>query len=480
MHDVDELRINVVRLCRGLLFVFALTALWLGYWHVIRAPQLRADSHNPRATERLKLTQPGRVLTRDGAAVLEGRKDHGVWYLEYPGREVYCHLTGYNAAGGLQVALHDALYAQGQYEDPWCRILRGRPTGCDIGLTIDGGAQTLATREMAGKCGAVVAMDPRDGAIRVLVSAPGYDPTSVLVSAADYELFRNNPDKPELDRAVAGQYAPGSALKILTAAAALDRGVVKPSDTFECSGQVKIDQGLIRCRRANGHGRISLTTAMADSCNVVFAEIGRGLGPATFLDYVNRFRLTQRPRLPLYAREGRMPAMVGPKAELQVAEAAFGQGRALVTPIAMARLAATIANAGVVPQLRIVDHITGAGGKAYYRLTPGTDGQAVAPQAARETAGMMVATVERGTGRRAQIPGVAVAGKTGSAENPAGPPHAWFVGFAPADRPRVAVAVIVENGGAGGEVAAPIAQRVMRELLAPEERDDAGARGKGR
>lgn len=475
MHDIAELRRNVARLCRGFLIAFLVLSVWLAYWHVIRAPALRADTHNPRARERLKVTQPGRVLTADGDLVLEGRRDNEVWYLEYPGRDSYCHLTGYNAKTGLQASLRDALYGTGPYEDPWVRLLRGRPTGCDITLTINGEAQRLATELMAGQSGAVVAIDPRTGDMRVMVSAPAYDPTAVLLSAADWQLFRNHPDKPELNRALLGQYAPGSVLKILTAAAALDSGFVKPDDEFRCRGRIRVGDGTIRCRLTRGHGSITFTEALTDSCNVIFADVGRGLGPAAFRDYMHRFAMLEAPALPLPVRGGRMPAMDGEKAEEEVAEAAFGQGAMLVSPLAVARLTAAIAARGVVPEVRLIEGISGPQGRRFHQQTPAAREPAMSAEAAELLAGMMVKVVEQGTGRRARIRGVKVAGKTGSAQNPAGPPHAWFAAFAPADNPRAAIAVIVEHGGAGGETAAPIARRVMEALLrADGDADEAG------
>lgn len=465
MLDTDALRGNVARLCRGFLMAFAGLTVLLAYWHVLRAPALRADPHNPRANERIKLTEPGRVVTADGRPILVPARSEEQWYYEYPGGEDFCHLTGYSPRTGMQPALRDALYAQGPYEDPWCRVLRGRPMGCQVTLTINAAAQVLATRLMRGHRGAVVAVDPRDGAIRVMVSAPSYDPAGVLASHTDFEIFQNLPTKPELNRALLGQYPPGSVLKILTAAAALAQGVVKPEDEFTCSGQVTIDHDVIPCRREGGHGKITFTDAFTDSCNVIFAELGQGLGPSLFHEYVDRFHLLDRPELPLPARGGRMAAMKGPNADAQVAEAAIGQGATLVSPAAIARLAATIASGGQVPALQLIQRVTSPGGRALYQLSPRSMGQAIDPRVAKEVTRLMVATVERGTGVQGRIRGVTVAGKTGSAQNPSGPPHAWFAAFAPAGDPRVAVAVVVENGGAGGEVAAPIARQVMEVLL---------------
>jgi peptidoglycan glycosyltransferase len=465
MHDVEVLRSNVIRLCRGMLVAIALVTLWLAYWHVVAAPGLRADSRNPRTRERMKLTQPGRIITRDGKVILEGQQEQGTWFVEYPGRELFCHLTGYNSKTGLQPALHDPLYALGRYEDPWCRVLRGRPTGCDVTLTVDAAAQEVAARQMVGKVGAVVAMDPRDGAIRVLVSSPVYDPPTVLESPDDFALFQHHPDKPELDRALLGQYAPGSVLKVLTAAAALDSGVAKPSDRFTCNGETVVEGAAIRCRREKGHGKTTFEWAFADSCNVIFAEVGRGMGPARFREYVSKFHLLDRPALPMPAAGGRMASMTGPRADLDCAVAAFGQGATMVTPLAMAQMTATIANGGQVPAPKLIERIKGARGRVLEEIRAESLGQAVSAQAAEAVTRMMVTTVTRGTGGAAQISGVKVAGKTGSAENPSGLPHAWFVGFAPAQQPKIVVAVVVENGGAGGEVAAPIAREVMQALL---------------
>ncbi|MDI9584298.1 MAG: penicillin-binding transpeptidase domain-containing protein [Acidobacteriota bacterium] len=465
MREIDHFRANVLSLARAFTIAFAVMAIGLAYWHVVRAPQLRADAHNPRTRERIKLTEPGRLLASDGSVILEGVNPNGEWYLEYAEPEVYCHLTGYNDRTGLQASLRDPLYGMGEYEDPWTRLLRGRPRGCDVYLTINAEAQRLAAGLMEGQRGAVVALEPSTGNVLVMVSAPAYNPAFVLDSAADYAAFTQSDEKYELNRALQGQYVPGSVLKILTAAAALDKQVVSADDQFSCTGTHEVNGATVRCRRPSGHGTIDLEEAMVDSCNVVFAQIGQALGPEEFRKYVNAFHLLDRPDVPLPASGGRMATMEGPEAQVEVAEAAFGQGATLVSPAAIARLAATIANGGSVPRLTLVDHIVGPNGKEKFRSKPESLGQAVSPATAREVAGMMVEVVERGTGRSAHIRGVEVAGKTGSAQNPSGAPHAWFAGFAPADAPKVAIAVIIEHGGAGSSIAAPIARQVMERLM---------------
>jgi len=462
MRDVQQPRTNVLNLCRSLLVAFGAMSVCLAWWHTVRAPALRTDRYNPRVTERVKITRPGALTTADNVAVLTARQTRGQWIVACPAPQTYCHLTGYSPRSGLRHGLRSALYALGPYEDAWTNILRGPPTGCDIKLTVYSAPQRLATRLMQGKCGAVLALDPRNGAIRAMVSAPAYDPNE---AARDYASLAEQVDQPELNRALLGQYAPGSILKLLTAAAAIDTGIAGPEEQFRCPAQVRIGNTTVRCRRAQGHGKISFEEALVDSCNVIFAEVGRMLGPETFRHYTKRFHILSPPELPLPVRGGKMADMSGPHAQEELAEAAFGQGATLISPLAMAQMTAAIAAGGSVPKPKLVDSVLSARGRQLYTLRPESLGQAVSSHTAAAVGGMMVQVVERGTARSARIAGTKVAGKTGSAQNPSGVAHAWFVGFAPADAPRVAVAVIVEHGGAGGRVAAPIARQVMQSVI---------------
>jgi len=465
MGNLSELRANVAVLCRAFLIVFGAMALMLAYWHVIQAPALRSSRYNPRAQERAKTANPGRIVTADGQEVLAPVRGGAAGTAQYGDPRTYCHLTGYNGRTGLQKSLYEALYGLGRFESPLNQLLGTRPQGCEIALTIDAKAQKMATELMYRKCGAVVALDPRDGAVRVMVSAPDYDPQTVLASADSYRALVEDPDAPELNRALLGQYAPGSVLKILTAAAALDAGAAQSEEEFRCEGHTTIGHAEIKCRLEKGHGTVTLQEAFSDSCNVVFAQLGAQLGPERFPEYVSRFHLLERPGLPLPGKDGQMAPMNGADAEAQVAEAAFGQGATLVSPVQIARMAATIANGGEVPRLKLIRRITRKGGAALYELRPEVLGRAVSAAVAQDVTEMMIETVDSGTGQRAQLEGRRVAGKTGSAQNPSGPAHAWFAGFAPADDPQAVVVVIIENAGSGGEQAAPIARRVLEVLL---------------
>ncbi|HUT75371.1 MAG TPA: penicillin-binding transpeptidase domain-containing protein [Armatimonadota bacterium] len=445
---------------------FALQCAYLSYWQVFRAPSLRADEHNTRAQERLKRIEPGKLLDRHGDVMLDARRTTRGWERVYPQGRDACHVTGYNSRSGVQSALRDAFLGIGSYEKPWHEFIEGLDRGNDVRLTIDLRAQQLATRLLRGQRGAVVALDARDGAVLTMVSAPGYDPETLLDNDWEYNLFREDPTAPELNRALQGLYPPGSVMKILTAAAALDLGRVTPDTKLTCEGSCEVDGEVITCPRR--HGSITITQALELSCNVGFTKIGQMIGADDFRGYVKRFHLLDQANLPLPSAAGRMGELTGPRGKVMLAETAFGQGQTLVTPMAIARLTLAIASGGQVRQPYVVAAVLDAGGSTVNSRQALDLGRAVSAQTAAEVAGMMVGVVEEGTAQDAALRSVEVAGKTGSAENPHGEPHAWFTAFAPADSPRVVVTVIVENGGAGSEAAVPIARRVMLQLLSED------------
>ncbi|MGC9320292.1 MAG: penicillin-binding transpeptidase domain-containing protein, partial [Armatimonadota bacterium] len=196
---------------------FAVLCLHLGYWQVLRAPELRADEYNSRAEDRLRATEPGRMYDSDSELLLGARKTPRGWERTYPAGEHACHLTGYNTKSGLQRGLRDAFLNVGRYEKPWAEFVEGPLQGNDVVLTVDLDAQKLATRLLRGRRGAVVVLGAHTGAVLTLVSAPAYDPESILESSWDFRLFQEDPNKPEYNRALLGLYPPGSVLKVLTA-----------------------------------------------------------------------------------------------------------------------------------------------------------------------------------------------------------------------------------------------------------------------
>ncbi|MFP4249655.1 MAG: peptidoglycan D,D-transpeptidase FtsI family protein [Armatimonadota bacterium] len=442
---------------------FGLLCLVLGYWQVVKAPDLRASEHNTRARERVKNTRPGEVRDIDGETLLGVTGEVGEWKRTYPAGEFVCHITGYNNNSGVQKGLRDALLGIGAYESPWSDFIEGPLEGNDVTLTVNLEAQELATRLLRGNRGAVVALDARTGAILTMVSAPAYDPAKVLDSEWDYQMFQEDPDRPEINRAVQGLYPPGSVMKILTAAAVLDLGRVRRDTEFECDGEYTLDGATITCPRS--HGTVTLDQALQVSCNTTFAKLGDYLTDDEFVDYVEQLHLPERARVPIPSSAGSIPDFTGETPDVLLAESLIGQGKTLVTPLAIARLTLALANEGVVIEPYLTETVTGPSGKVLRRARPREEGRAVSAEAAAAVAGMMVNVVEEGTGEVAAIRGFEVAGKTGSAQNPHGRAHSWFTAFAPADSPRVVVTVVVENAGAGSEAAGPIVREVMTHLL---------------
>jgi len=266
-----------------------------------------------------------------------------------------------------------------------------------------------------------------------------------------------------LDRALAGLYPPGSAFKVFTLAALLDSGRGGLNEQFECRGKEKVDGTTAVCYRKGGHGRIDVEQGFIWSCNIVFAHLALELGWDAFADYWHRVGFDSAGVAFPAAVSSRIPSGDDRTAAM-LAECGFGQGKLLVTPLHMALLAATIANGGVVPAAHTVGSIDGEQARS-----GGGGARAFSAATAKTLRGLMVRVVEQGTGKAARISGVEVAGKTGTAETAEGEPHSWFIAFAPADAPRVAVAVILEHGGAGGGEAAGIARQLLRAALEVEK-----------
>lgn len=460
------------KLLRLSLWGFIVVAVVLGYWQVVMAPQLERQPDNRRPLLQLERVRPGKISTADGLVILDHQrskptreKPDGTWEPVYPAGRDFAHLTGYDARTGLQRGLRDALYGMGRFGNPWEELLRGEPTGNDVVLTIDSVAQKVALAELGHERGAVVALDAQTGAVLVLASAPSFDPALVMSNKEEFGLFIEDPQSPELNRALQGLYAPGSVFKIFTAAAALDRKIVTPETEFSCAGTERVAHAKIVCRLTGGHGRLTLDRALYDSCNIAFAKLGEQLGVDGFVEYTKKFHLLDPADLALPSETGRMYDFRGFKGEIGMVEASFGQGATMMSPFQIARLTAAIAHQGEVLQPYLVRSVLSPEKRTLYKGQARDFGQAVSPAAAATVAGMMVDVVEKGTGRVAAISGVTVAGKTGSAQIGRKPAHGWFTCFAPALSPRVVVTVIVESGGSGSGSAAPIARRVLAQLL---------------
>jgi peptidoglycan glycosyltransferase len=308
--------------------------------------------------------------------------------------------------------------------------------------------------------GAAIVMDPRSGAVLAIVNRPAFDPNSLT---ADWNKLHARGDAPFLNRGLNGLYPPGSTFKMVTASAALDSGTSNLDDGFEDPGYYNIGGFSLHNAEHEATGYQSFTGAFALSSNVDFAQIGVKLGLDTFYDYLHRFQVGQDMVLVVPASRDEVPPQAT-VSDSELAQMAFGQGSLAVTPLRMALVGATIANGGVLMHPTLVKEIR-APGAAAVRIAPVVWTRPISAQTAQSMRDLMLAVVKYGTGTAAKLASIAVAGKTGTATHPGGQPDAWFVCFAPAMQPRLVVAVIVEDAGYGGVVAAPVARAILAGAL---------------
>jgi peptidoglycan glycosyltransferase len=438
----------------------------------------------------------GLIRAADGTILATNRKKRvagqTLYFRRYPQHGLFAHIVGYStqsrSRSGLEASENDYLTGSNAnlhtvLNTTLDRIRGATIKGNDLWLTMRPGAQRLAMQQLAGNCGSVVALDPRTGALLVSASRPTFDPNLVESNFAAINNIRASctPAAPLINRATDGLFTPGSTFKVVTASAALDTGRFTPDSRFDDPGYC-IEYGQ-KVRNAGNpeapetFGSVNLITGLEHSINSVFCNIGKTLGAGRILGYAKRYGFYEDPPLETPGNERspsglyhgpRLFRPTDPATQVDPGRLAFGQEALLATPLQMAMVAAGVANQGVVMKPYVVGRITGPNGGVLTRTHPHKLKRAISPGTSQELTSMMVGAVESGTGTAAQIPGIQVAGKTGTAETGvAGRYTSWFICFAPADHPRVAVAVVLENQtGFGGQVAAPIARSVMQALLA--------------
>ncbi len=430
-----------------------------------------------RATISQRPGNPRRSLTNDyRGALLDARgvplaQTKGVRRL-YSAGTALAQLVGYSSPvygeSGLEAALDSVLAAPlpaaggadiGGFFRPVGQT--STRTGGDVVLTLRADiAKAVDDALPPGVRGAAIVMDPRNGAILAAVNRPTFDPN---ILGTQWKALRSNPNSPLLDRAFAGLYPPGSTFKMVTGSAALDSGVVVPTDTFTDPGYFAIGSFKVENDRHEVTGTQNLVNAFALSSNVDFAQIGIRLGLDGFYDYLHRFHVGDDPQVAVPAARDEVPLKetVSPS---ELAQMSFGQGGLAVTPLRMALVASTIANHGIMMRPQLVKQFRFGPGHAL-DVPPAVWERVMSLTTADEMRTMMIAVVRNGTGTAARISGVTVAGKTGTGTHVGAPPDAWFVCFAPAEHPRLVVAVIVEDAGYGGAVAAPVARDILTSIL---------------
>lgn len=401
--------------------------------------------------------------------------------------EVYAGITGFfsitSGATGLEKTEHsmlsgtdDALF----YENISSLLTGQDPAGAAIELTINPAAQKAAWDALGGQNGAVAAIDPSTGDVLALVSTPGWDPNAIATHDRDsalssYEQLIADEDNPAYNRAIGGNlYPPGSTFKIVTAAAALESGDYTPDSMLEGPAQLPLPQTSATIGNSGGgacgNGTTSLHDALRTSCNTAFASLGMELGSDTMSEQASKFGFGEGLDIPLSVTASSFPSDTN---EPQLAQSALGQFEVRSTPLQMAMVSAAIANDGALMHPQLIDQVRNSRTlDLISEPSPRELSRAVSSDTAESLTTMMTSVVDSGTGTAGAIEGVDVAAKTGTAQHAEGAaPHAWFTSFAPADDPRVAVAVVVESGGNagseayGGSTSGPIAKAVMEAVI---------------
>ena len=458
------------------------------WWTVVRADDLNkkyADENRRDLLRGIKIRR-GSIFAADGSTIARSVKDSsGVYSRRYPHGDVFGHPVGYSYTQTSQTELeafynHELSGGASSTDDLLEQIVGSRNGGDDLRTTLDTHAQQLAEQLLVAAHpddgGSVVVLDPRTGAVRVMASVPGYDPGKLDSVRELSRLNRDEVNKPLVDRTVQFGYAPGSTMKLVTLTAALDSGKYTPTSAVNGDNDVKISGVPLTNDFNKSWGNIDLTTALTNSVNTVFAQVAEALGKPTMRKYMERFGFDRKPHLD-YPKGEMSAAGEYYKGRLVPATSRFvdvgrmgiGQDKLQVPPMQMAEVAAAIANGGKLMRPHIGDRFVDADGRATKTVSSTVQSTVMSQQTAAAVTQMMISVVEKGTGTKAQIPGMSVAGKTGTAETTTGSGqknNLWFVGFAPADHPQIAFAVTVKGVvGFGGDVAAPIAKQLIQDLV---------------
>jgi penicillin-binding protein A len=476
-----------IRQVYGLFIVlFALLIGFTSYWAVLDAKGLEDNPNNRRALIEEQTIPRGLIFANDGKTRIavnhsERRGDARVFVRDYPSGGLFAHPVGYsfiqNGRRGLEASRNDDLAGKRNEFESIFAGLEGRDReGEDVVTNLDVDGTEAAVNGLAGRKGAVVAIEPQTGKVRVMVSIPEYDPNRI---PQDFHALDTDPNLPTLNRTTQQLYPPGSTFKVVTATAALDTGTFTPDSVIDGSSPRTISGQPLFNSGGENFGPISLTTALTNSVNTVFAQVGEKIGRATLVEYMKRFGFFADPQLD-YPSDQMVPSGIRRNGRVYVQDGfdvgrvAIGQGglegAIEASPLQMAEVAAAIANKGRLMKPRLTDRIVAKDGRVTKRIEPDLQSEVMKPETAAQLTEMMRRVVEEGTGTEVRLEGVDVAGKTGTAEIGANREFTqpWFICFAPIDNPRIAVAVTLERqpvGSFGGTVAAPIAKTVLEALL---------------
>jgi penicillin-binding protein A len=479
---------QIVKLFGLVVALFAVLIGFTSYWAVFEAEALKEKTANKRPLFEQQQIERGKILAADGSVIArsapKGQGDALRYVRRYPEGALYGHPIGYSFVqqgdSEFEQFHNDELIGNSSEFTSILDELRGRrQEGNDVVTNLDPTAQRVALEGLAeAGFGAVVAIEPQSGRVRVLASNPPFDPNRVPLELE--KLNANELETPLFNRATQGQYPPGSTFKVVTAAAGLDSGAITPETLINAPGTLDVQGQPLQNDFNEDFGEIPLDDALTNSVNTWFAQLGEQLGQDTMFEYMDRFGFNSTPAIDLPSDQVSTSGiydgeeLLGPSDPVDLARVAFGQERLAVTPLQMAEVAAAVANGGKLMKPQIWSRVVDPDGRVTKSLDPSEYSQPISEETAAELNTAMQGVVTEGTGTNAAIPGVTVAGKTGTAETPfnescgggTAENQAWFIGFAPAEDPEIAIAATVEcTEQFGNDVAAPIFREVAETIL---------------
>ena len=471
----------IVRIYALILVLFGSLVFFTSKWTVFDADSLALKKENRRPLIESQQVPRGAITSSDGVLIAESKPEgggnHPIYVREYPQGELFGNPVGYSFVNlgqiGIEGSENDLLSGEkNEFATIIDQLTSDEPVGADITVTLDAQAQQLSTDLLkqaiantpgaSGLGGSVVAIEPATGAIRVMASVPGYDPNAVKDRKTYEALSEEGTGGPLFNRPLQGTYEPGSTMKVVTAAAALDSGEFTPDTVL--SGQTGIEIDGVPLENAGGEspGDIDMDYGLTHSINTYFAQVGEKLGNEIMFEYMDRFGFNADPEVGfpddevapsgVYS-EGQL---LGPDDAIDIGRVAIGQERLLTTPMQMAEVAAAVANDGTLMRPTFLQEAKDPDGRTVEELDPEEQSEVISSETANQLTEMMTHVTEVGTAGGLTVQGASFAGKTGTAEIDveAGINRPWFIGFAPAEDPQIAVAVMLERctgcfGGAG-------------------------------
>ena len=450
---------RIIRVLIAISLLFLALVTYLLWFNMFRAKDVYTNSYNKRQWESEQQVQRGEIYSQDGVLLAETEIDGDARIRKYPKGRLYSHIIGYCSQvygkTQLEMSHDDDLIGKGTIS----LTLNEIKDGNNLNLTINDELQEYAYEQLDGRDGAIVAMEPTTGQILAMVSLPDFNPETI---EKDWPSMMEDENSPFLARATQGLYPPGSTYKIVTAAGVYDNGMT--TETFDDEGLFKKDDVTVYNYNKESFGKLDIKTAFEVSSNYVFCTLGYEMGADAVKAEAEKFGVNKSFEFDIPVSQSQI--QYKKMTDLDGALVSIGQGGLVMTPLHVAMMASAVANNGKMMKPYLVETVTTENGTVIGQTKPSVLYDSIGTACADYIEDMMIGVVEDGTGTGAQISGITVAGKTGTAENETDKDHAWFVGYAPVENPTICVAVVLENAAtSGGKSAVPIAKNIIRKFL---------------